>query len=295
MSYKIAPKNYYLIFYGRFRYNSLMNLEEIYQCENKIKQLIVSLEREKYLEDIIDNFINELEKYKSQRETINALKIKKDEYIKKYIEETKFPQKLEMKYLNYKALLFYFLENFTYKNMTLDQNIFHNDISKIQKSLNLNFQELFIDGKPIQINVNLMNFPHLIGYKDYNIEAGEKNSFKTTKDEFIKNIFYESNLTHDYELDGCDRSKIQAFSWIGKTLHKPLYVFTKEALKLSSLKTDLIFVRRKEKNYHYVSLKKHLQSTDNEYYINSHHHLTQREFNEKFNLNKMIYHFDFQA
>lgn len=272
-----------------------MDLEEEYKNnkENKINELIKSLEDEKYIEDIIDNFNKELKKYENEREIINALKIKKDECIKEYIEMTKFPQPLELEYLNYKALLFYFLETFTYKNMTLGFDIYNNDLTKVQESLRSTFQEIFIDGKPIKINVNLMNFPHLIGYKDYYVEDGKKIYSKSTKDEFVKNIFYESNLTYDYKLDGCDTSKIQAFSWIKKTLYKPLYVFTDEALKLSSLKTDIVFVRRKKGKYHYVSLKKHIGNVDNEYYINSHHHITQEEFNEKFNLNKKIYMFKF--
>jgi hypothetical protein len=269
-----------------------MNIEEIQKrC---IQEIIIKLENENYLEDIIDNFNQELKEHSSIRETINALKIKKDSYVKEYIENTKFPDKLELKYLNYKALLFYFLEHFTFNNMTLESNLYNNDLEKIQESLRLNFQSIFKNGKPIKINVNLMNFPHLIGYKDYYIENGEKIPHsKTTKDNFLKNILYESNLTHDYLKDGCDINKIQAFSWISKTLHKPLYVFPKEAIKLSNLKTDFIFVRRKDKNYHYVSIKKHLESTNNEYYINSHHHLTQDAFNQKFNLNKKIYFYKF--
>ncbi|APW66321.1 hypothetical protein LPB137_10915 [Poseidonibacter parvus] len=272
-----------------------MNLETEYKenKEIKINELIESLIKEDYLEDIIDNFKNELKKHETQREIINELKIKKDKYIKQYIEDTKFPEKLELEYLNYKALLFYFLETFTYKNMTLDFSLYNNNLNRIQKSLKTTFEEIFKNEMPIKINVNLKNFPHLIGYKDYHVEDGKKIFSKTTKDEFIKNIFYESNLTHDYELDGCDINKIQAFSWIQKTLYKPLYVFTKESLKLSNLKTDMIFVRRKNSNYHYVSLKKHLGNIENEYYINSHHHITQDEFNEKFNLNKRIYEFKF--
>lgn len=271
-----------------------MDLEEQYNNnkKNKIDELIESLEDTEYIEDAIDNFNKELKKHETEREIINALKIKKDEYIKEYIEETKFPEPLELEYLNYKALLFYFLETFTYKNMTLKFNLYNNNLDKVQESLRSKFQEIFVDGKPIKINVNLMSFPHLIGYKDYDIEGGKRVYSKSTKDEFIKNIFYESNLTHDYELDGCDTSKIQAFSWIKKTLYKPLYVFTKDSLRVSNLKTDIIFVRRKDKQYHYVSLKKHLRNIDNEYYINS-HHITQEEFNEKFHLNKRIYEFKF--
>lgn len=272
-----------------------MNLEEQYNSNKKnvTYQLIESLENVEYIEDAIDNFNKELKKHENEREIINALKIKKDEYIKKYIEETKFPETLNLEYLNYKALLFYFLETFTYKNMTLKFDLYNNNLEKVQESLRTKFQEIFIDDKPVKINVNLMNFPHLIGYKDYHIEDGKKIYLKSTKNEFVKNIFYESNLTHDYELDGCDISKIQAFSWIEKTLYKPIYVFTKDSLKLSSLKTDIIFVRRKDKQYHYVSLKKHLGNIDNEYYINSHHHITQKEFNEKFYFNKRIYQFKF--
>jgi len=261
--------------------------------EQNINILIEKLTNEKYIQDIIDNFHKELSKYNDQRKLINVLKIKKDEYIKMYISQTKFPEKLEKEYLNYKALLFYFLETFTYSNMTLSEDMYINNISKIQLSLKSNFQKIFTENKPIKINVNLLNFPHLIGYKDYYIDNGEKYDFKSTKNEFLKNILYESNLTNDYSIDGCDTSKIEAFSWIAKTLHKPLYIFEKEALKISKLKTDLVFVRKKGIDYHYVSLKKHINSLENEYYINSHHHIHHNEFINKFNINKIIYIYKF--
>jgi len=244
----------------------------------------------------IDTLDKELDKYNSTRLVINTLKISKDNLVKNYIETTSFNKVLDIKYLNYKALLFYFLENFTYQNMILEFTDYHNNLTKIYALNREVFSKLFIDDMPIKINVQLVNFPHLIGYKDkyFDTTSNEWIQQQSTKKAFLKNILYESNLTNDYTTDGCDINKIEAFAWIISTLKKPTYIFDKNGLKEhSELKTDLIFVRRKEKQFHYVSLKKHLNNKENEYYINSHHHLTAKEYNNKFIQNNLIYHFDF--
>lgn len=234
----------------------------------------------------------ELDNHTKIRNTINSLKIKKDNFVKQYIEETKMPNKLDIEYLNYKALLFYFLEHFTYEDMTLEYKNYSNNLSKITQSKKSVFQDFFPNSLPIKINVQLSNFPHLIGYKDKYFDETSQSwiNQKSTKKEFIRNILYESNLTNDYEKDGCHLDKIEAFSWIMSTLKKPIFIFDKDGLKPSTnLKADIVFIRKKAGVYHYVSLKKHIGSNENEYYINSHHYISELNFRKKFYDNKIIY------
>lgn len=234
----------------------------------------------------------ELDNHTKIRNTINSLKIKKDNFVKQYIEETKMPNKLDIEYLNYKALLFYFLEHFTYEDMTLEYKNYSNNLSKITQSKKSVLQDFFPNSLPIKINVQLSNFPHLIGYKDKYFDETSQSwiNQKSTKKEFIRNILYESNLTNDYEKDGCHLDKIEAFSWIMSTLKKPIFIFDKDGLKPSTnLKADIVFIRKKAGVYHYVSLKKHIGSNENEYYINSHHYISELNFRKKFYDNKIIY------
>ncbi len=274
---------------------SLDSLEDLCQAsneENKNKLLASIISANNTLIKNIDNIDKELDKHNTIRNQINYLKIKKDDFIKQYIEERKMPDKLDIQYLNYKALLFYFLEHFTYEDMTLNYENYSNNLSKIMQSKKNIFYKFFPNSLPIKINVQLSNFPHLIGYKDKyfdEISQSWKNQ-KSTKKEFIRNILYESNLTNDYEKDGCHMDKIEAFSWIMSTLKKPIFIFDKDGIKpISNLSADIIFIRKKAGLYHYVSLKKHIGSNDNEYYINSHHYMNEQSYRQKFNSNKVIY------
>lgn len=276
--------------------NNIMNDYENEKIDNISQQ-------KNTLEDKIESLDKELNKFTTSRNNINTLKIKKDQLIIKYINDNIFPKDLNLKILNYKALLFYFIDHFTYKNTLLEYEDYDtSDNSSIYLKKQEIFKNLFFienniyecDGnnklvkktnkipKPIKINVNISNFPHLIGYKDTD---------KTTKDEFIRNIMYESNLSYDYELDGCDKNKIRAFSWILDTLKNPNWIFDSDAIRRSNskLKSDIIFVRKFKNTHHYVSLEKHLGSIDNEYYINSHHSMNESAFKRNFNDNNKIY------
>ncbi len=274
---------------------SLDSLEDLMESSinNKIDTLISKvISSDNTLLENIDNLDKELDKYSPQRYEINGLKIEKDTLIKQYIYETKFPNKLNKDYLNYKALLFYFLEQYTYENMILHKINYKNNISKLYLNKKNTFSNFFPIDIPIKINVQLSNFPHLIGYKDkyYDTVNNIWINQKSRKKEFIRNILYESNLTNDYEKDGCHLDKIEAFSWIIDTLNNPIFIFDKDGLKpKSNLKADIIFLRKKDGLYHYVSLKKHINSIDNEYYINSHHYLDEKDFQYKFNKNKRIF------
>jgi len=113
---------------------------------------------------------------------------------------------------------------------------------------------------------------------------------------FLNSIYYETNLIEDYSQHGCDLTKIKSISWIFRTLNEPLYVFTQDGLNVgkSNVKTDILFVKKVEKSYHYVSLVKIKGSTNkNKYVINSHHKLSEHEFRLKYNTNKAIYKYDF--
>lgn len=274
---------------------SLDSLEDIYKTtkeESTNKLLNTLTNTENTLTQNINSINKELDKHDNIRNTINSLKIKKDTFVKQYIEQTKMPDKLNKEYLNYKALLFYFLEHFTYEDMTLEHTNYSNNLSKVTQSKKGIFQSFFPNSLPIKINVQLSNFPHLIGYKDKYFDEASKTwiNQKSTKKEFIRNILYESNLTNDYEKDGCHVDKIEAFSWIMSTLKRPIFIFDKDGLKsISNLKADIIFIRKKMGIYHYVSLKKHIGSNENEYYINSHHHMSELDFRKKFYDNKIIY------
>lgn len=277
-------------------------LKDLMKDDNDRKITCITSEK-KTLKDKIKALDEELDSFDSSRIKINSLKVKKDKFIIQYINETNFPKPLDLRMLNYKALLFYFIDHFTYENTILKYEDFEeNDELKIYSSKKDIFKNLFfvknfiykcddkntllkdvsLIPKAIKINVNTINFPHLIGYKDHE---------KTTKDDFIRNIMYESNLSNDYENDGCDKSKIQAFSWILDTLKNPHWVFDSEGIRTenSKLKSDIIFVRKHNATYHYVSLEKHLENIDNEYYINSHHHMRESNFKKTFNDNKKIY------
>ena len=281
----------------------LGHLEDLID-DNRIETVSKIIQNDNKIEDKIESLDKKLDEYASVRTDISSLKIEKYKFMIEYINKTYFPKELNLKLLNYKALLFYFIDNFTYKNTTLEYENFSKSYDKgIYLSNKDKFKNLFMieeknyscDNnillenisyvpKPIKINVNISNFPHLIGYKDND---------KSTKDEFIRNIMYESNLSHDYEADGCDKSKIKAFSWILDTLKKPHWVFDSKAIirKNSKLNSDIIFVRKFKTTYHYVSLEKHLGNINNEYYINSHHFMGELKFKRTFNDNEKIYYF----
>jgi hypothetical protein len=281
----------------------LGHLEDLID-DNRNEEISKITKNNDKIENKIESLDKKLDEHASIRTTINSLKIEKDKFIIEYINKTYFPKELNLKLLNYKALLFYFIDNFTYKNTTLEyENFPKSDDKNIYLSKKDTFKNLFVIEektyscnkdlllenisyikKSIKINVNISNFPHLIGYKDND---------KSTKDEFIRNIMYESNLSHDYETDGCDKTKIKAFSWILDTLKKPHWVFDSDAIirKNSKLNSDIIFVRKFKTTYHYVSLEKHLGNINNEYYINSHHFMGEPTFKRTFNDNKKIYYF----
>lgn len=226
---------------------------------------------------------SDLEEYDEERKKINSIKNKKDEFIKKYIKDNNFPTKLQSKYLNYKALLFYFIESFTISDTILYYNTYKNDTSRLQLKKKESFKDKFKNNLPIKINVNIYNFPHLIGYKRSKAANKPINLF-------IKDILYESDLSHNYESDGCNLNKIEAFAWILETLKKPFLIYDQDGIKQSSLlKSNMVFIRRDKDRYHYVSLQVHSGSDNNQYYINSHHSLTEKEYRSKFNQNKYIY------
>jgi hypothetical protein len=212
--------------------------------------------------------------------------------VKEYISSTKQPNKLDLEILNYKAMLFYFIDRFiSDSDSPLDLSNYLNRLAK--KEI---FENLFVNGK-IFINTKYTNFPHLIGYK----EEAESPHKKTNK-QFLESIFYETNLIKDFSDHGCKRDKIETFSWIWNTLNKPTYIFLGDAISDSSnLEADIIFVRKKTKiisrtekqrTYHYVSLIK-IDAVKNTYVINSHHPLTHSDFTLQFDINKKIYEFNY--
>ena len=80
------------------------------------KEKVTCFEEESFvhqnIKDEIEYYDDLLEKLTIPRAKINELKEKKDKLVKQYINETKAPKSLNIKLLNYKALLFYFKDNF---------------------------------------------------------------------------------------------------------------------------------------------------------------------------------------
>lgn len=265
----------------------VMNKVESHQ--EKIKSEI----EETSIEKQIEHYICELNKLEVARKKINDLKLYKDELVKTYINDNKQPNRLNFNLLNYKALLFYFIDKFI---SDADNPLsFENYENKCEEKEE--FISLFNDKGKIFINTKYTNFPHLIGYKE-----DDKDPFKDTNKRFIEKIFYETNLIKDFTSHGCKKDKIETFSWIWKTLNKPLYVLTAQAIKQgSNLNGDVIFVSKrssisqygkKEVVYHYVSLLK-INSEKNIYVINSHHPLNNHQFQLQFDTNKKIYEYKF--
>lgn len=249
----------------------------------------------KSLKEKISILNKKLENLKKYRQEINKFKEEKDELILQYIESIKQPDLLDIGFINYKALYFYFKKHFIEStNRFLSFENYSNDKTEIYKNNIFKFKEAFGEEKRIYLDIKETNFPHLIGYKTPNkTELGYYDNTLTRK--FMKSIYYETNLIEDYEEHGCDLGKIKTISWILNTLEKPIYVFTQDGLKAgkSSLKTDLLFVRIYKRTYHYVSLKR-IDSCKNKYVINSHHEISKSDFHKKYNKNKAIYKFDFK-
>lgn len=295
----------------RLSLDSLEDFCDEVEAQEKEDYVESVISKSSSLEDEIKLLDKKLDRFKDERKSINTLKIEKDKRIVKYIESIRIPKTLDIQLINYKALLFYFIETFANgKYLTLGRNDYKN--TKIDIEYKLERLDILFDSKnnnAIKINVTILNFPHLIGYNDDTFEFdGEEIKEKSTKIEFIRNILYESDLTHDYEKDGCDTNKIEAFAWILRTLKKPTYILqgksffqnedgtideTKSAIrkKQFKLKADIIFVSFYSGIYHYVSLKKHINSLDNEYYINSHHHMEKEAYEFRFDKNYTLYHY----
>lgn len=264
--------------------------------QDKIESMTVNVEAldesRKTVEDQIQAYIKNLNIYADARSKINSLKMEKDCLVKQYIEKTKQPKRLDFNLLNYKALLFYFIEKFISDNDSpLRIENYKNKLN------NTEFFNIFSADKTIYIHTKYTNFPHLIGYKN------DDEVMKDTNKQFLEKIFYETNLISDYSIHGCKLPKIETFSWIWKTLMCPLYIFKGDAIKEGSrLEGDVIFVSKrvewntskteKKAIYHYVSLV-NINKEKNIYVINSHHPQNTNEFNLQFNINKKIYEFDF--
>ncbi|MDM8569447.1 hypothetical protein QUF50_08080 [Thiotrichales bacterium HSG1] len=241
------------------------------------------LEYKNCIEDEIRFYNNQLDEFVVQRAKINKLKKAKDKLVKQYIVDTKAPKILDLELLNYKALLFYFKDNFIKTSLTLKFMNYEKD-GKLEDC----FIGFFSNGK-INIRSEFNNFPHLIGIKNELHISGYM-------DEFMDSIFYETSLLEDYEKHNLnykrDIHKIKAFSWIIETLYNPTYVFDKSAIKKKesvNFKSDLIFARMVENctyNWHIVGLKK----LGRNFVIQSNFPIkTKGEFYGKFNLDKKIY------
>lgn len=232
------------------------------------------------VEDKIKFYDDLLEKLTIPRAKINELKEKKDNLVKQYINETKAPKSLDIELLNYKALLFYFKDNFIKKPLTLRLTDYQTN-GKLQND----FANFFFDGQ-IKINkVKWVGFPHLIGIKDVNI------------DKFLDGIFYEMNLLEDYKTHKGDVHKIKTFSWVIETLRNPTYVFDIKGIKAKHFKSDLVFIRKITGNcdnpkyyWHIVGLGKEVGGTENEFFIRSQFPMqSEKELYRKFDKNKNIY------
>ncbi|MFW3357346.1 hypothetical protein [Aliarcobacter butzleri] len=270
-------------------------MDIVSQAMNKVesyKEKIKSEIEETSVEKRIEYYICELYKLEVERKKINDLKLEKDDLVKKYINNNKQPNRLNFNLLNYKALLFYFIDKF----ISDTDNPLSLENYKNLCEENKEFNSLFNDKGKIFINTKYTNFPHLIGYKE-----DENNPYKDTNKKFIEKIFYETNLIKDFTSHGCKKDKIETFSWIWTTLNQPIYVLTSKAIKQGSkLEGDVIFVSKrsifkgnnKEIVYHYVSLLK-INSEKNVYVINSHHPLNNHEFKLQFDIDKKIYEYKF--
>lgn len=248
------------------------------------------------LEEQIRSLITELTQYSEARKKINKLKQKKDKLIREYIDTISQPNYLDIKLINYKALYFYFKANFIeVENKFLTFSNYNNNLQKVYKQNNTKFQEAFNDEGRIYLDVKSTNFPHLIGFKqdDKDMFGNYDNS---KNKEFLNNIYYETDLLHDYENHGCDIQKIKTISWIWDTLTKPSYIFNQNGINKgkSNITTDILFVRSHKETYHYVSLIKISSTTKNKYVINSHHPMKRDEFFVKFDINQKIYMYDYK-
>ena len=87
------------------------------------------------------------------------MKKAKNKLIKQYIIDTKAPKILDLELLNYKALLFYFKDNFIKTSLILKLADYEKN-GKLEDS----FKILFLN-KKINIRSEFNNFPHLIGIK----------------------------------------------------------------------------------------------------------------------------------
>jgi len=270
--------------------NDILRNEEYRQEEEKESQS---------LEEKIMSLDHELLEYDDYRKKINKLKKEKDSLVLEYIQSIKQPTCLDVSMINYKALYFYFKKEFIEAKKTLDFNYYYNGIkNKIRSDV---FSGKFGEDKKILISIKGTNFPHLIGYKVDREEGLNLDSMQNR--DFLNHIYYETNLIENYKEHGCDISKIKCISWIWDTLRSPYMVFDQDGLNKNHTKveTDLCFVKGIKNEdgeylYHYVSLKKINGNSDkNKYVINSHHKLTNKEFNDKFFLNKAIYKFDYNV
>ncbi len=274
-----------------------MTLESMISRVSDFKEEVVEAQHSSMtIKEKIKDLIEELNTFSEQRKTINTLKQNKDKLIRVYIDTISQPNYLDINLINYKAIYFYFKANFIeIENKFLTFSTYNNNLQKVYKRNETKFQDAFnVDGR-IYLDIKSTNFPHLIGFKQDDTDM--YGSYDNSKNkEFLNNIYYETDLIHDYQNHGCDIKKIKTISWIWDTLNKPTYVFDQNGINRgkSNITTDILFVRSYKDIYHYVSLIKIKSNCKNKYVINSHHPMKKDEFFVKFDLNQKKYIFNFE-
>jgi len=200
------------------------------------------------IEDQISDLDDQLKKIHPVREKINQYKHKKDDLSTTYIKSRDYSQNIDIKYVNYRALVKQFRSIFEQPQKIQMRNFASN---KIRDALKLNKLSTLI-GSGVYCKTEEINFPHLIGIKN------NPPTINTIK-EFINNIHYEQDIIEDYGSHGMDVDKLKSFGWIQNTINDPDLVFLSDAITSRMLKCDIAFVKNingnAEFNKHVVCMK----------------------------------------
>jgi len=204
------------------------------------------IDRKKYILDLekeIKKFNQKINN--TNTPTINILQYKRDNLLCKFIQECKPPFFIKQDFFNYRAILLYFIENFT-NNIVITIPNTKEKINIITTTDNL---------------FHLLNIPN-------------KNNY-LQKEKIHSKIIYDILEFKNYgENPNNFKPKVASIGWVKDTLKYPDFIYNKDANISKNLKFDYLFVREVGKGtkfqpymYHLVAIKKRKKSYG--YVINS--------------------------
>jgi len=214
----------------------------------------------KDLNSLVDNYNIKLAELKNTRTLITNTKYTKDNLLLEIINNTNAPRYLKCETFNYKAIVLYFMRNFTNS-----KKIVITDLDKVKEESHSTkdlYRTYFKNKDFISINTHLDTLLHLINIDKYLVQEN-----KILEQMIYNTLEYGMHVKNE----SLFKAKVAALPWIIKTLDEPDLIFGENSIIAEHLKFTMAFVRktgrgtsREKYMYHIVGLKR---LKDNRYTI----------------------------